>query len=218
MLPGADLDKAVSAAVTGRFCNAGQVCMSSKRMIVESSVFDESVDRFVSKASEWQVGDPTNEGTRLGPMASLLARNHLADQVEDAVAKGAVVHLGGEVLEGPGLLLPGHGAHWCDSADACLREELFGPVAVLYQVDSVDDAITLANDSPFGLGGAVFTDDLDQADDVANRLDVGMVGPNTTVKSAPDLPFGGVKNSGIGRELGRFGLDEFANKKLVRIL
>jgi succinate-semialdehyde dehydrogenase/glutarate-semialdehyde dehydrogenase len=98
------------------------------------------------------------------------------------------------------------------------REELFGPVAVLYQVDSVDDAVELANDSPYGLGSAVFTGDLDQASDVANRLDVGMVGLNTTVKSAPDLPFGGVKNSGIGRELGRFGLDEFANKKLVRIL
>ena len=96
------------------------------------------------------------------------------------------------------------------------HEELFGPVAVLYQVDSVDEAITLANDSPYGLGGAVFTGDLDQGDEVANRLDVGMVGLNTTVKSAPDLPFGGVKNSGIGRELGRFGLDEFANKKLVR--
>ena len=98
------------------------------------------------------------------------------------------------------------------------REELFGPVAVLYQVDSADEAIAMANDSPYGLGSAVFTGDLDQADDVVNRLDVGMVGVNTTIKSAPDLPFGGVKNSGIGRELGRFGLDEFANKKLVRTL
>jgi len=98
------------------------------------------------------------------------------------------------------------------------HEELFGPVAVLYQVNSVEDAITLANDSPYGLGSAVFTGDDDQADEIANRLDVGMVGVNTTVKSAPDLPFGGVKSSGIGRELGRFGLDEFANKKLVRIL
>ena len=165
VLPGADIGNAVSAAVAGRFGNAGQVCTSSKRMIVESSVFDEFLHGFVTKADQWRLGDPTSEDTKLGPMASVAARSDLIDQV-----------------------------------------------------DSVDEAITLANDSPYGLGGAVFTGDLDQADDVANRLDVGMVGLNTTVKSAPDLPFGGVKNSGIGRELGRFGLDEFANKKLVRII
>ena len=98
------------------------------------------------------------------------------------------------------------------------REELFGPVAVLYRVDSVDAAIELANDSPYGLGSAVFTRDADTAGYVTDRLETGMVGINTTIKSAPDLPFGGVKNSGIGRELGRFGLDEFSNKKLVRIV
>ena len=119
--------------------------------------------------------------------------------------------------QGPGAFYPATVLTGVTQQMRAFHEELFGPVAVLYQVDSVDEAITLANDSPYGLGGAVFTGDLDQADDVANRLDVGMVGLNTTVKSAPDLPFGGVKNSGIGRELGRFGLDEFANKKLVRI-
>ena len=103
------------------------------------------------------------------------------------------------------------------AAMRAFHEELFGPVAVLHKVASVDEAIELANDSPYGLGSAVFTHDEDEADYVANRLEVGMVGVNTTIKSAPDMPFGGVKNSGIGRELGRFGLDEFANKKLVRI-
>ena len=151
-------------------------------------------------------------------MASLAARADLVDQVEDAVAKGAKVHLGGEVPDGPGAFYPATVLTGVTPQMRAYHEELFGPVAVLYQVDSVDEAITLANDSPYGLGSAVFTGDLDQADEVANRLDVGMVGLNTTVKSAPDLPFGGVKNSGIGRELGRFGLDEFANKKLVRIL
>ena len=218
VLPGADIGNAVSAAVAGRFGNAGQVCTSSKRMIVESSVFDEFLDGFVAKAGEWRLGDPRSADTRLGPMASLAARADLVDQVEDAVAKGAEVHLGGEVPDGPGAFYPATVLTGVTPQMRAFHEELFGPVAVVYQVDSVDEAITLANDSPYGLGSAVFTGDLDQADDVANRLDVGMVGLNTTVKSAPDLPFGGVKNSGIGRELGRFGLDEFANKKLVRIL
>ena len=218
VLPGADIGNAVSAAVAGRFGNAGQVCTSSKRMIVESSVFDEFLHGFVTKAGQWRFGDPMSEDTMLGPMASVAARSDLIDQVEDAVTKGAQVHLGGEVPQGPGAFYPATVLTGVTPQMRAFHEELFGPVAVLYQVDSVDEAITLANDSPYGLGGAVFTGDPDQADDVANRLDVGMVGLNTTVKSAPDLPFGGVKNSGIGRELGRFGLDEFANKKLVRIL
>jgi succinate-semialdehyde dehydrogenase/glutarate-semialdehyde dehydrogenase len=218
VLSGADLDKAVTAAVTGRFGNAGQVCTSSKRMIVESSVYEQFLDGFVAKAREWQLGDPTSEATKLGPMASLSARTDLIGQVKDAVAKGAHVHLGGHVPDGPGAFYPATVLTGVTAHMRAFREELFGPVAVVYQVDSVDEAIELANDSPYGLGSAVFTGDLDQADDVANRLDVGMVGLNTTVKSAPDLPFGGVKNSGIGRELGRFGLDEFANKKLVRII
>jgi acyl-CoA reductase-like NAD-dependent aldehyde dehydrogenase len=218
VLPGADVDNATTAAVAGRFGNAGQVCTSSKRMIVESSVFDQFLEGFVTKAAEWRLGDPTSQDTKLGPMASVSARSDLVAQVEDAVAKGATVHLGGQVPDGPGAFYPATVLTGVTPEMRAYREELFGPVAVVYQVDSVDDAVELANDSPFGLGSAVFTGDLDQADDVANRLDVGMVGLNTTVKSAPDLPFGGVKNSGIGRELGRFGLDEFANKKLVRIL
>jgi len=194
------------------------VCTSSKRMIVESSVFDEFLQGFVAKAGQWQLGDPTREDTKLGPMASLAARTDLIGQVEDAVAKGATVHLGGQVPDGPGAFYPATVLTGVTPEMRAYHEELFGPVAVVYQVDSVDEAVELANDSPYGLGSAVFAGDLDEADDVANRLDVGMVGLNTTVKSAPDLPFGGVKNSGIGRELGRFGLDEFANKKLVRII
>lgn len=218
VLPGADIDNATTAAVAGRFGNAGQVCTSSKRMIVESSVFGEFLHGFVTKARQWQLGDPTSADTKLGPMASLAARTDLVGQVEDAIAKGATVHLGGEIPDGPGAFYPATVLTGVTPEMRAYREELFGPVAVLYQVDSVDDAIEMANDSPYGLGSAVFTGDLEQADDVADRLDVGMVGVNTTVKSAPDLPFGGVKNSGIGRELGRFGLDEFANKKLVRTL
>jgi succinate-semialdehyde dehydrogenase/glutarate-semialdehyde dehydrogenase len=159
-----------------------------------------------------------NEDTKLGPMASVSARADLIAQVDDAIAKGATVHLGGTVPDGPGAYYPATVLTGVTPDMRAYHEELFGPVAVVYQVDSVDDAIKLANASSFGLGGAVFTEDAGQAHYVADRLDVGMVGINTTVKSAPDLPFGGVKNSGIGRELGRFGLDEFANKKLVRIV
>jgi succinate-semialdehyde dehydrogenase/glutarate-semialdehyde dehydrogenase len=149
-------------------------------------------------------------------MSSLAARADLVAQVEDAVAKGAAVHLGGVVPDGPGAFYPATVLSGVDTTMRAYHEELFGPVAVIYRAASAEDAVRIANDSPYGLGGAVFGRDEARAAHVADQLDVGMVGINTTIKSAPELPFGGVKNSGIGRELGRFGLDEFANKKLVR--
>ncbi|OZE74846.1 succinate-semialdehyde dehydrogenase [Rhodococcus sp. 15-649-2-2] len=218
VLAGADLDDAVAAAVPGRFGNAGQACTSSKRMIVDASVWDEFLDGFVSAAQSWSMGDPTDPATRLGPMSSIGGRDEIAEQVADAVSKGATVHLGGTVPDGDGAYYPATVLSGVTPDMRAYREELFGPVAVLHKVDSTDAAIDLANDSPFGLGSAVFTTDDSEAAYVADRLDVGMVGINTTIKSAPDMPFGGVKTSGIGRELGRFGLDEFANKKLVRTL
>lgn len=217
VLAGADLPRAAAAAVTGRFGNAGQVCTASKRMIVEDSVWDEFVDAFVTLTADWQTGDPRDEATRLGPMSSLQARADLAAQVDDAIAKGATVLAGGVLPDGPGAYYPATVLTGVTPQMRAWHEELFGPAAVLHRVASVDEAVRLANDSPYGLGAAVFARDEAQASYVADRLDVGMVGLNTTIRSAPDLPFGGVKNSGIGRELGRFGLDEFANKKLVRI-
>lgn len=216
VLPGADVERAASAASVGRFANAGQACTSSKRMIVTAPVWDEFVGLLLEKAAEWTTGDPADAATRLGPMASVAARDDLAAQVDDAVAKGATVHLGARTPDGPGAYYPATVLSGVTPDMRAFREELFGPVAVLYRVDTLDEAVDLANDSPYGLGAAVFTDDAAEADEVADRLDVGMVGVNATIRSAPDLPFGGVKNSGIGRELGRFGLDEFANKKLVR--
>jgi len=218
VLPGADVDHAVSAAAAGRFGNAGQTCTSSKRLIVEESLWASFLDGFLSKAAEWQAGDPTSESTKLGPMSSVPARDELAEQVQDAIDKGAKVHLGGKVPDGDGAYYPATVLSEVTPDMRAYYEELFGPVAVLHRVGSVDAAIELANDSPFGLGSAVFTHDDDTAGYVTDRLEAGMVGVNTTIKSAPDLPFGGVKNSGIGRELGRFGLDEFSNKKLVRIV
>jgi succinate-semialdehyde dehydrogenase/glutarate-semialdehyde dehydrogenase len=218
VLPAADVDKAAGAAAAGRFGNAGQACTSSKRLIIDASNWDKFLEAFTAKASEWQTGDPMSEDTRLGPMASAQARAELAEQVDDAVSKGATVHLGGVVPEGRGAYYPATVLSGVTPEMRAYREELFGPVAILHRVESVDEAIDLANDSPYGLGSAVFTDDDREAAYVADRLEVGMVGVNTTIKSAPDLPFGGVKSSGFGRELGKFGLNEFANKKLIRII
>jgi succinate-semialdehyde dehydrogenase/glutarate-semialdehyde dehydrogenase len=216
VLPTADLDLAVRSAATGRFGNAGQACTATKRVIVDEAVWDEFVDAFVAAAATWTTGDPRRPETRMGPMASVAARADFASQVDDAIAKGATVHTGGVAPQGDGAWYPATVLSGVTPDMRAWHEELFGPAAVLYKTATVDAAIDIANDSPYGLGAAVFSRDLDEAARVADRLDVGMVGLNTTIKSAPDMPFGGVKNSGIGRELGRFGLDEFANKKLLR--
>ena len=215
VLAGADVPRAAKAAAVGRFANAGQACTAAKRIIVESQVWDDFVPRFLEAAKSWQCGDPMAPETRMGPMSSAAARDNLVAQVEDAVAKGAEVLVGGEVPDGPAAFYPPTVITGVTPEMRAHQEELFGPVAVLHKVDSVDEAVAVANDTPYGLGSAVFTEDEAVADDVAARLQAGMVGINTTVRTAPDLPFGGVKRSGVGRELGRFGLEEFSNKKLI---
>lgn len=216
ILPDADVAAAVSAAATGRFWNAGQACTSLKRTIVTEGIWDDFFPRFLEEASTWNAGDPTDPATKLGPLASAGSRADVAELVDDAVAKGATVHLGGVVPEGAGSYYPATVLSGVTPAMRAYSEEIFGPVAVLYKVDSADAAVELANDSPFGLGSSVFAGTDAAAEAIADRLDVGMVGLNMLIRSAPETPFGGVKNSGVGRELGRFGLDEFANKKLVR--
>jgi succinate-semialdehyde dehydrogenase/glutarate-semialdehyde dehydrogenase len=216
ILPGADLGAAVPAAVNGRFWNAGQVCSAMKRTIVADPLWEDFMSHFLEEVATWLPGDPTDEQTRLGPMSSLRARQDVAEVVEDAVAKGATVHLGGSVPDGPGAYYPATVLSGVTPVMRAYHEEIFGPVAVVHRVATEDEAVDLANSSPYGLGGAVFAADRASAEQVADRLEVGMVGLNMLVRSSPELPFGGVKNSGIGRELGRFGLDEFANKKLVR--
>ena len=217
VLPDADLDDALTFAENGRFGNAGQSCTSSKRMIVHADVWDEFLDGFIARARTWTVGDPLDEATKLGPMASDSGRQELIDQVEDALSKGATLHLGGAVPDGRGAYYPATVISGVTPGMRAYSEELFGPVAVLYRVESVEEALEVANDSRFGLSSAVFTQDDDVAADVADSLDVGMVGLNMLVRSQANLPFGGVKASGIGRELGALGLSEFANKKLLRI-
>jgi acyl-CoA reductase-like NAD-dependent aldehyde dehydrogenase len=217
VLDDADLEHALALAETGRFMNAGQSCTSAKRIIVHNKVFDAFLTAFVERAKAWTTGDPLDNTTKMGPMASLAGRTELAAQVADAVAKGAVLHLGGVIPDGPGSFYPATVLSAVTRDMRAYSEELFGPVAVLYKVDSVDEAVELANDSRFGLGSAVFSQDADTAAEVAERLEVGMVGLNSLIRSKADLPFGGVKASGIGRELGRLGLDEFANKKVLRL-
>lgn len=218
VLADADVPLAAREAATGRFANAGQACTSSKRILVEEAIWEEFLEEFLGQARQWTLGDPSSSATKLGPMASLAGRADLVAQVDDAIARGAKVHLGGTAPDGPGAFYPATVLSGVEPAMRAYREELFGPVAVLYSVKSAEQAIAIANDSPFGLGAAVFGRDETMARQVADELEVGMVGINTTIKSAPDMPFGGVKSSGVGRELGRFGLDEFANKKLVRRL
>jgi succinate-semialdehyde dehydrogenase/glutarate-semialdehyde dehydrogenase len=214
VLDDADVGAAAKAAVVGRLANGGQACTASKRFIVEDRVYDEFVSKLIEGMAGWQPADPTAPETKLGPLASDSGAKELDELVQEAISHGAEVLLGGDRPNGawyaPTVLAR------VTRGMRAYSEELFGPVAVVYRAGSVDEAIDLANDSPFGLASSVFTSDPEKADRVAEELETGMVWINSTSKSSPDLPFGGVKGSGVGRELARFGFDEFANKKLVR--
>jgi succinate-semialdehyde dehydrogenase/glutarate-semialdehyde dehydrogenase len=210
-----DLPSVVEAAVVGRMENAGQACNAAKRFIVADHIYDEFVDKFTAAMAEQTTGDPFDPDTSYGPLVSEAAAAGLAAQVQDAIDKGATVRTGGGRVEGPGAFFQPTVLTDVTPQMRAFREELFGPVAVVYKVGSVDEAVELANDSPFGLGGAVFHTDRSVALDVANRLDTGMVWINEAVGGGPELPFGGTKRSGVGRELGPYGIEEFVNKKLI---
>ncbi|MHC6594045.1 NAD-dependent succinate-semialdehyde dehydrogenase [Arthrobacter sp. C152] len=216
VLDDADVDAAAGAAAVGRLSNGGQACTASKRFIVADSVYDEFLPKFVDAMAGWQLGDPTNPATKLGPLSSDAGVEELDELVQDAVAKGASVLLGGQRPDGPGAYYPATVLAGVTPDMRAFSEELFGPAAVAYRVGSEEEAIELANNSPFGLSSSIFTSDPAKAERLAEGLEVGMVWINSTSKSSPDLPFGGVKGSGFGRELARFGFNEFANKKLVR--
>jgi succinate-semialdehyde dehydrogenase/glutarate-semialdehyde dehydrogenase len=201
-----DLDATVDAAVAGRFENTGQACNAAKRFIVAADIYDDFLTKFTEKVLA------TADG--LAPLSSVAAAKRLGEQVDRAVADGAKLVSNGERKGAhfpPGVLTG-------VSADSpSYREELFGPVACVYKAGSEDEAVELANDTPFGLGSYVFTTDAEQAKRVADKIEAGMVYVNLVGADGVELPFGGVKRSGFGRELGRFGIDEFVNKKLIRI-
>ncbi len=215
VLDPADIGSVARSAVAARMENAGQACNASKRMIVMDDVYDEFVDEFTKAMAEQVTGDPTDPKTTYGPLSSEKAAENLMDQIDDAVSKGAKVRLGGARLDRPGAFVEATVLTDVTPEMRAYREELFGPAAVVYRVASVEEAVDLANDSPFGLGGAIFAKDEALALKVADKLDTGMVWINETEGGGPDLPFGGTKRSGVGRELGPAGIDEFVNKKLI---
>jgi succinate-semialdehyde dehydrogenase/glutarate-semialdehyde dehydrogenase len=210
-----DLGEAVEAAVAGRLDNTGQSCNAAKRFIVADELYDDFLEKFTAAMTAAKPGDPMAEGAEMGPLSSANATETLQDQLDRAVAQGAEIAAGGDrrdnyfsstVLV---AVTPENDAY---------HEEFFGPVATVFRVGSEDEAIELANDTPFGLGSYVFSDDPEQALRVADGLDTGMVYVNGVGADGAELPFGGVKRSGFGRELGRYGIEEFVNKKLIRVL
>jgi succinate-semialdehyde dehydrogenase/glutarate-semialdehyde dehydrogenase len=215
VLDGADLPKVATTAAAARMENGGQACNSSKRMIIADAVYDDFMREFTAVMSSYVTGDPTDPATSYGPLSSEQAAINLMAQVDDAVSKGATVHLGGHRIAGPGAFVEATVLSGVTPDMRAYREELFGPVAVVYRVADADEAVELANSSTFGLGGAVFCSDEKLAVEVADRLDVGMAWVNSAEGGGPELPFGGTKRSGVGRELGPLGIDEFVNKKLI---
>lgn len=217
VLEDADIDKAVEWAVVGRINNNGECCIASKRFIAVESIADEFFEKFKSKLATLVIGDPMEPATQLGPLSSEEAVLNIVDQITRAVEGGAKILLGGKRIEQSGAymeatvltnMLPGNPVYY---------EEFFGPVAVFFKVANEQEAIDLANDSPFGLGGSVFTQDIERGKRVADQMDAGMVFINHPTWTQADLPFGGTKGSGYGRELAELGIHEFVNKKLIRV-
>ena len=214
VLGASDLDAVVQAAVDARLDNTGQSCNAAKRFVVIDELYDEFVAKFTAALTAVEPSDPTKDDAAIGPLSSATAADRLDAQVQAALEHGATLLAGGgrtgtffntAVL---GDIAKGNPAY---------GEEFFGPVAQVYKVSSEDEAIAVANDTPYGLGSYVFTDDPEQAQRVADRIDAGMVYVNIVGADGVELPFGGVKASGFGRELGRYGADEFVNKKLIRV-
>jgi succinate-semialdehyde dehydrogenase/glutarate-semialdehyde dehydrogenase len=209
----AEMDVAVPHAVTARIQNNGQSCIAAKRFIVVRDRADEFIQKFSDAMSVVPTGDPMDPSTVLGPVVSRSQLEEITSQVTDAVSKGAIVHTGGARLDRQGFYFPATVLSNVplDSRAGC--EELFGPVAVVHVVDDLRAAISLANDTQWGLGGAIYATDKVEVDEAVAGLDVGMVFANAIVASMPELPFGGTKESGFGRELGEYGAREFTNVK-----
>jgi succinate-semialdehyde dehydrogenase/glutarate-semialdehyde dehydrogenase len=217
VLADADLDQTVTWAVWAKMNNTGQCCVAAKRLIVVEEVADRFLAKFQTALAAFQPGDPMDQATTLGPLSTEAALVQLLDQVERAVAKGATVVMGGKRIDRPGSFMQPTILTDIKPGNPAFREEFFGPVALFFRVKNEDEAIALANDSDFGLGGSVFTADVARGKKVARRIDTGMVFINHPTWTASDLPFGGIKNSGYGRELSSMGIQEFMNKKLVRV-
>ena len=215
VLPDADLDLAADVCIKARLLNAGQVCISAKRLIVHASIFDDFYLKLMKLLAPYQANDPALESTWLGPLAREDLRAHLHQQVSESIRLGATCLQGGVCPQGPGYFYPVTVMKNIQKGMPAYGEELFGPVISLFKVASEAEAVTLANDTDFGLTGVVFSKDIQLAQRLANQLIVGSCGINQSVHSYFEVPFGGVKGSGYGRELGRWGCYEFANIKTI---
>ena len=217
VLEDADLDHAVKWAVWGRMYNTGQTCCAAKQFIVVDPLADKFLDKFRTALAALKPGDPMDEKTTLGPLSSEPALLQLVEQVDSAVSHGAKVLLGGKRIDRPGSFMEPTILTDVKPDNPAYRDEFFGPVAMFFRVKDEDEAIALANNSDFGLGGSVYTKDIARGKRVASRVDTGMMFINNIDWSDAELPFGGIKDSGYGRELGDMGIQEFVNKKLVRV-
>ena len=217
VMPSANLDDAVATGVKARVINNGQSCIAAKRFIVAEPIADEFQRRFVAKMESLKVGDPFDESTELGPLATPQGVEDLERDVQKTVAAGARILTGGKKLDRPGNFYAPTVLTDIPQNSPAYREELFGPVASIFRAKNVGDAIRIANDSRFGLGASAWTNDDREREQLVNELEAGMVFINRMVASDPRLPFGGVKQSGYGRELGPFGIREFTNIKTVSI-
>jgi succinate-semialdehyde dehydrogenase / glutarate-semialdehyde dehydrogenase len=217
VMPSADLEKAVSAAVTSRTLNNGQSCINAKRIILHEEIAEEFERRYVENMEALRVGDPMDENTDMGPLATPDILEDVDGQVRKSVEAGARVLTGGEPMEGPGNFYPPTVLTDIPKDSPAYVEEIFGPVASLFRVGDIDEAIAIANDTTFGLSSSSWTNDPDERERFVNEIEAGMVYINRMTESTPEVPFGGVKNSGYGRELSVFGIREFVNAKTVWI-
>jgi succinate-semialdehyde dehydrogenase/glutarate-semialdehyde dehydrogenase len=218
VLDDADLEKTIPWAVWGRMYNNGQTCCASKRFIVLDSIADEFQAKFQAALATLKVGDPMDENTTHGPLSTEAALLGLLKQVENAVSHGAKLLVGGKRIDRPGAFMETTILTDVKPDNPAYRDEFFGPVAMIFRVKDEAAAIALANDSDFGLGGSVFTQDEARGRRVASAVDTGMMFINNIDWTDAELPFGGIKYSGYGRELGNMGIHEFVNKKLVRLV
>jgi succinate-semialdehyde dehydrogenase/glutarate-semialdehyde dehydrogenase len=218
VLEDANVEAAAKVAATARMVNGGQSCIAGKRFIVVRSILSAFEKALVEAMRGYEMDDPSKEGTRLGPMQSMKARDEIHRQVTESVAKGARLLLGGNVPERPGAWYPATVLADVRPGQPVHDEEVFGPVAAIIAAEDEADAIRIANDSEFGLGSGVLTADLDRGRRIAaEELDAGLAFVNENVRSDPRMPFGGVKNSGFGRECSAYGIREFVNIKTVHV-
>jgi succinate-semialdehyde dehydrogenase/glutarate-semialdehyde dehydrogenase len=217
VMPSADFENALTTAVKARTINSGQSCIAAKRFFIADKIYDDFLNQFVERMRALKIGDPLDEVTEMGPLATEQILNGVHEQVQKSIAAGAKLLTGGNRIHGPGFFYEPTVLVDVPNESPAFREEVFGPVASLFRVRDAADAIEIANDSAFGLGASAWTNDRAEQELFASELESGMVFINAMVASDPRLPFGGVKRSGFGRELGAHGIREFTNIKTIWI-